>query len=223
MTPSKVIPLSIIAGGVILAGAVYFSIANTHELPTKNQASLVRPVDPTDHVLGNPLAKVFIVEYSDFECTFCRGLHDTLHQLITDEGAQGEVAWVFREFPLTEIHVNAFKDAEAAECAGAVGGAAAFWSFADQLFARQPADPSVYGTIAASLGLPRDAFATCYANAKSTVDTRIMLDRENAIQMGAEGTPFTLILANGKQPVVLSGNYPYDAIKASIDDILGRN
>ena len=66
-------------------------------------ASLVRGIDSTDHVFGNPTAKVIIVEYADFDCTYCKTFNETMHQLIANEGATGNVAWVFRHYPLLEI------------------------------------------------------------------------------------------------------------------------
>lgn len=214
------IPLAIIAAGVILAAAIYFSLP--HAASKNGDLSLVRLVGPTDHILGNPAAKVFVVEYSDFDCEFCSGFSATMHQIIANEGANGKVAWVFREFPLTEIHPNAMRHAEAAECAAEVGGNDAFWKFADTLFANQPVDPSQYGTYAASLAIPGDAFATCFANASSTVDARITADRENALSIGADGTPYTLILTNGQAPVLIAGAAPYEAVKAAIDDALAH-
>ncbi len=214
MKNSLTIPLAIVAGGIIVAGAVYFSIAKT---PSAGNPSLVRPVGVADHILGSPTAPVMIIEYSDFDCEFCRGFHDTLHQIIVNEGASGRVAWVFREFPLSEIHPNAFSAARAAECVAQVAGNDAFWKFTDALFANQPADPSNYGTLASSIGISGTPFATCYATASTTLDARITADRQNALSMGAMGTPFSIILTNGKNPVIMAVGYSYDAVKQLVD------
>jgi len=162
-----------------------------------------------------------IVEYSDFDCGFCKGFHETLLHIVANEGAKGEVAWVFREFPLSEIHPNAFASARAAECVATVAGNDAFWKFADSLFANQPVDPTRYGELAKAAGvLGTDAFATCYMNAATTVDARINADRQNALDAGASGTPYSLILVAGRVPVVMDGAYPYDAVKALVDAAL---
>ncbi|HVB19972.1 MAG TPA: thioredoxin domain-containing protein [Candidatus Paceibacterota bacterium] len=223
MKSSLTIPIAIVFGGIIVAGAVYLSTAKE---PTTSSGtgdpSLVRPVSASDHILGNPAAKVMIVEYADFDCEYCKGFNDTLHQIIASEGANGQVAWVFREFPLTEIHPTALLDARAAECVAQTAGNDAFWKFADELFANQPADPSQYGTLAAGVGLSGDAFATCYATASTTLDARIMADRQNALAIGARGTPYSLILANGRPPVVMDGAYSYDAVKQLVDQALGQ-
>lgn len=214
------IPLAIIAGGVIVAGALYASMPKA---PANiGDPSLVRPVGASDHILGNPVAKVLIVEYSDFDCEFCKNFHTTLHQVIANEGADGDVAWVFRQFPLIEIHPNALSHARAAECAASVAGNDTFWKFSNALFANQPADTGSYGTLAASVGISGDAFATCFASASTTVEARILADRRNALDMGAQGTPYSIILVAGKPPVEMAGAYSYDAVKELIDEALAQ-
>ncbi len=221
MKSSYTIPLAIVLGGIIVAIAVYVSMPKQQSTYSGNgNPALVRPVGTSDHILGNPAAKVMIVEYADFDCEYCKGFDDTLHQIIANEGANGDVAWVYREFPLTEIHPNAMKHAEAAECVAQVAGNDLFWKFADTLFANQPVDPSQYGTFAQQLGVPGTAFAACFSNASSTVDARILADRQNALAMGAQGTPFSVILVAGKPPVVIGGAYPYDAVKQLVDTAL---
>lgn len=222
MKSSYTIPLAIVLGGIIVAVAVYVSTPRQQSSTASGSGNpaLVRPVDASDHILGNPAAPVMIVEYSDFDCTYCKGFNDTLHQIIANEGADGNVAWVFREFPLTEIHPDAMRNAEAAECAASAGGNDAFWAFADDLFANQPADAARYGTFAQQIGIPGGAFASCYADASTTVDARIMADRQNAIDIGAQGTPYSLILVTGKPPVVIPGAYPYAAVQQLVDTAL---
>jgi protein-disulfide isomerase len=216
------IPLAIVLGGVIVAFAVYFSLPHRPGASSgSGDPSLVRSVGSGDHILGNPAAKVMIVEYSDFDCGFCKGFHETLRQIIANEGARGEVAWVFREFPLTEIHPDALTSARAAECIASVAGNDAFWKFADSLFANQPVDRARYGELAKAAGIPSDAFLTCYMNAPA-VDARIAADRKNALDAGGSGTPYSLIIVAGRAPVVMDGAYPYDAVKALVDAALGK-
>lgn len=217
MKSSFTISIAIIIGGIVVAGAVFFSLRKPETLSGTGNPALVRPVASNDHILGNPAAPVVIVEYSDFDCDFCKGFHETLNQIIASEGVKGDVAWVFREFPLIEIHPNAFSHARAAECAAQVAGNDAFWKFTDVLFTNQPIDTAEYGTFASSAGISGNAFATCFANASSTLDARITADRQNALDMGASGTPFSLILVRGKTPVVMNGAYSYDAVKLLIE------
>ncbi|MBI3572435.1 thioredoxin domain-containing protein [Candidatus Kaiserbacteria bacterium] len=221
MERSLTVPIAICIAGVVLAGAVYLSVRHEPSTSSGNgDPILVRPVGSTDHILGSPAAPVQIVEYADFDCEFCRGFSATLHQIVANEGAAGQIAWVYREFPLSEIHPNALAHAEAAECVAATAGNDAFWAFADSLFKNQPADPATYGTLAAAAGVKGDAFASCYASASSSVLARIQADRQNALAVGARGTPYSLILVAGHAPVVMDGAYTYDAVKQLVDQAL---
>ncbi len=222
MSSSNTLPFAIIAGGVIVAIAIYISLSPGISDPQRGDPSLVRPVGASDHILGNPNATVFIVEYSDFDCEFCKEFHETLHQLMATEGTSGKVAWISRQFPLSEIHPNALPHARAAECAAVAGGNEGYWKFADALFKNQPANPTTYGALAQAAGIPNNAFSACYVQAATTVDPRITADRENALAVGASGTPHSLILVDGKPPVVVNGAYSYDALKKLLDEVLGN-
>jgi protein-disulfide isomerase len=220
---SLTVPVAILAAGAILALAVYAYYSGTApKAKTPGDPSLVRPVGAGDHILGNPAARAKIVEYSDFDCTYCKTFHQTLSELIANEGDDGRVAWVFREFPLAEIHENALTHAIAAECVAQISGNDAFWKFADALFAKQPADPKDYGALALAAGVPGDSFSSCYTTASSTVIARIRADRQNAIDVGARGTPYSLLVVDGKAPVVLEGAYSYDALKDLVAKALGN-
>ncbi|MBI4065803.1 thioredoxin domain-containing protein [Candidatus Kaiserbacteria bacterium] len=225
MKSSFTIPTAIVMGGIIVAVAVYVSQPKRPDADAGNPA-LVRPVSASDHILGNPAAPVVIVEYSDFDCDFCKGFHDTLHQIIANAGANGKVAWVFRHFPLSEIHPNARAHARAAECVAATSGNDAFWKFSNALFASQPVDPSNYGALASSVGISGDTFATCYSTASTTLDARITADRQNALDIGAAGTPYSIMLVNGsagwRTYEVMAGAYSYDAVKQLIDQALAQ-
>ncbi len=224
LKPSYLIPLAIVIGGIIIAIAVYASIAKS---PARGEVNptLVRSLDSSDHISGNPAAKVVIVEYSDFDCGYCKTFNDTMHQIIANEGAKGNVAWVLRQFPLFEIHPNALSHARASECVAQVAGNDTFWKFANALFENQPVDPSTYGTLAKSVGVTGDAFAKCYAAAagpSSTVEAKILRDRQNALDIGAKGTPFSVILITGKKPVVMDGGYSYEEVKQLVLEALGK-
>ena len=221
MKSSLTVPLAIGLGGAVVAAAVYLSMPKNPSADAGNSA-LLRPVGAGDHILGNPAARVVIVEYSDFDCAFCKDFHETLHQIIASEGADGDVAWVFRQFPLTEIHPNALSHARAAECAAETGGNDAFWRFSDILFKNQPAASTKYGEFANAAGIPGDAFAACFSNAAAVVDERIYADRRNALDIGAPGTPYSLILVAGEAPIVVKGAPPYDAVKLLIDEALAN-
>ncbi|TSC70523.1 MAG: DSBA oxidoreductase [Parcubacteria group bacterium Gr01-1014_49] len=221
MGRSSKIPIAIVIGGVIIAGALYFSVPKLFPT-TIEHSSLVRPVTTSDHILGNPAAPAIIVVYCDFESAFCKDFDDTLHQIVANEGINGKVAVAYRAFPLSELHPNALSHARAAECIAETGGNDAFWKFEEALFKNQPVEPTRYGTFASALGISGDAFAQCYVDAATTVDARIEADRQNALDIGANGAPYSLILVTGKPPLVMAGAYPYDAVQKLIDQALGN-
>jgi protein-disulfide isomerase len=93
---------------------------------------LVVPVQAADHAVGPDHARVIVVEYGDFECPTCKVAAPAVKMLLDDYA--GKVRFVFRHFPLEEVHPHALAAAEAAECAGEQGK---FWEMSDLLFANQ--------------------------------------------------------------------------------------
>jgi protein-disulfide isomerase len=92
------------------------------------------PVSPEDHALGIPQARVTLVEYGDYECSSCGAAYPVLKELQKLMG--DSLRFVFRNFPLAEMHPHAFLAAESAEAAGAQGQ---FWPMHDTLYERQDA------------------------------------------------------------------------------------
>lgn len=87
---------------------------------------------PTDHIVGNPNAPIVIVEYSDSDCPYCQKFHATMHQI---KDAYGDkVAWVYRHFPLDNLHPKARMEAEASECVAKLSDDATFWKYLDAMF-----------------------------------------------------------------------------------------
>lgn len=217
------VPLSIVIAGGIIAVAVYFVNKNPGVVvnPDGTITADVKPVDSSDHILGNPDAPIKLIEYSDFECPHCKTYQSTLKQIMEAYGGNGQVAWVFRHFPIYEIHTKAPKEAEAAECAAEVGGNDGFWKFADRLFEVTPSndglDLASLPEIAASVGLDREKFKACLDSGKYAA--KVQSQRQEAIKVGAQGTPFILISVRGTY-LPLPGSQPVGAIRSAIDEIL---
>lgn len=89
----------------------------------------VVPSEPGDHVFGDPNATVTIIEYSDFECPFCKGFHPTLKKIVDE--SNGNVKWIYRNYPL---HQHSFEKLVAAECVAKIKGNDAYWEYGDLLF-----------------------------------------------------------------------------------------
>jgi protein-disulfide isomerase len=102
-----------------------------------SQKHLEPPVGPKDHSLGGDAAAVTLVEYGDFECPDCGSAYPILKRV--QHRLSGRLRFVFRHFPLGDIHPHAEHAAEAAESVAALGGPAAFWAMHDLMFEHQDA------------------------------------------------------------------------------------
>lgn len=172
------------------------------------------------NVLGKAEAPVTIVEYSDFQCPYClRHFSETQARLVADYVNTGKVKILFKNFPIPELHPQAFQASVAAECAADQGK---FWAYHDVLFQRFGArtvdyTPVGLGGYAVGLQLDREKFDACLRDEKITA--RVNADRQEGNRLGVRGTPTFFI--NGQQ---LVGAQPYEAFKAVIDAALaGRN
>jgi len=223
------IPVAIIIAGGLIAGAVFLgNDNNTSNTPPTQKAPEqtgstddVRPVSSDDHILGNPNASVVIVEYSDFECPFCKGFHGTMNQVMDEYGTDGQVAWVYRHFPLDQLHpVKARAEAVASECVNELGGNDAFWQFANRFFELTPSNnrtdiESVIPQIVGEIGIDEQSFNECMNSGK--YDQHIESDIANAIETGGRGTPWSVIIASNGKTFPLNGAQSYASVKQLIE------
>ena len=79
--------------------------------------------------MGSASAPIVIIEYSDYECPYCKAFGPTLKRIVTE--SKGNVAWVYRHWP---IHQGSFEKLVAAECVAKIKGNDAFWQYSDLLF-----------------------------------------------------------------------------------------
>lgn len=174
------------------------------------------PVTEADHIRGNINADVVLVEYSDFECPFCKTFKATVDQIVTDYG--DKVAIVYRHYPLS-FHPKAQKSAEASECVAELGGNEAFWAFHDVVFERMPnLELTQLGGVAAEIGVDQAAFQTCLDSGKYA--KKVADDLAGGSKAGVSGTPGTILVSkNGKRDFV-SGAYPVESVKAQIDALM---
>lgn len=218
------VPIAIIVAGGIIAVAVYF-INKQPATPTPDGQSNanVRPYDPAqDHILGNPNAPVKIIEYSDFECPHCKTYAATLKSLIEEYGPSGNVAWVYRHFPIVELHSKAAKESEAAECAAEVGGGdTAFFNFVHRLYEITPSnnglDLNALPDIAAGVGIDREAFKACLDSGK--YKDKVQSQVNEALALGIRGTPHSFISVAGNM-LPVEGSQSISALRSAINAIL---
>jgi len=196
------------------------------EQKRQEAAGAVRPVSAEDHIRGTLDAPVVVIEFSDFECPFCKGFHQTMKELMGEYGEDGEIAWVYRHFPLDELHSKARKEAQASECANELGGNDAFWAFTDRLFEVTPSndrlDLGLLSIIAEEIGLDRDEFAACLEGDESggKFAAHIEADYQDALASGGTGTPYTLVIGRTGEIFTVNGAQPYAAMKSIVDSAL---
>ncbi len=223
------IPGAIVLAGMLVAGAIFFTQGKSENAAAVGKAAgekpaeiTVRPVDSTDHILGNPNAELVIVEYSDTECPFCKNFHMTMRQVIDEYGKNGKVAWVYRHFPLVQLHSKAPKEAEATECAADIGGKTKFWDYINRLFELTPSndglDPAKLPLIAKEVGIDQKQFETCLSSGKFTA--AVQKSYEEAVAAGARGTPYSIIITKSGDKMPIDGAEPHASLKAIIDSLL---
>lgn len=190
------------------------------QAPQVAQVSEPPQVTDKDHIRGSKNAKAILVEYSDFECPYCKQFHPTMQQVTKEYG--DKVAWVYRHFPLP-FHQNAEKEAEASECATDLGGNTKFWEYADKIFDQTTSGGTGISfdqlvPLAKSIGLDGDKFKTCLDSGKYAQQIKDSVS--GGSQSGVNGTPGTIILVQGKKPALIPGALPYNQVKLLIDEAL---
>lgn len=178
------------------------------EAPVTQQPQYTRYDIPTDnfYALGPADAPITIVEFSDFECPFCRRWHAEVYKPLL-AAYPGQIRLVYRNLPLTSIHPDALAAAEAAMCAGEQD---VYWKYHDKLFSSESLGRDVYLQYAQDLGLNMQTFEACLNDHKyqKTIET----DSDFAVNLGVRSTPTFFI--NG---LAVVGAQPLDVFKQVID------
>ena len=175
---------------------------------------------------GAAKATIAIVEFSDYQCPFCRRYAaNTLPQVIKDYVDAGKLRYVFRDFPIARIHPAATGAAVAARCAGAQGK---YWEMHDRFFANQPAlKQRKWKDHATALGLDTDAFDQCMID--KDMEQAVKRDIADGRKVGVTGTPafyFGTVSADGKTlkaTEMIRGARPYGSFKEVIDRLLAKH
>lgn len=233
------IPTAIVIAGALIAAAGYFgsgtvgpssneavgtgdhdNTAAAPVRPTEAAVGEVREVTADDHIRGARDAKVTVIEYSDFECPFCKRFHPTMQQLITEY--PNDVRWVYRHFPLEQLHSKATKQAEATECAGEQGK---FWEMTDKIFEVTPSndglDMSTLPDLARQVGVANiQQFQSCLDSGKYA--DRVAADVADAGAAGARGTPYSIVIAPNGEKFPINGAQSYASVKQVVDKALGN-
>ncbi len=204
-------PAAIPAGGQSSQGGSSSTAQSppTSEVPEVNYDNIVRydvPIDD-DPVLGPSDAPITIIEFSDYECPFCKKWHAEVYQRLL-QSYPDEIRLVYRDFPLTNIHPNAVPAAQAANCAHEQGR---FWEYHDKLFeGAYGLGEDAYMQYALEVDLNIPSFEQCIAEDRYVEE--IQADFDFAAQMGVSSTPTFFI--NG---IALIGAQPFEVFQQVID------
>lgn len=206
---------------ILIVGVLGFAVFEGK----KNSKSTRKIEDPysvqaDDHIRGKTDAKVSLITYGDYECPACNAWEPEVQTMLTEY--QDRVAFIFRNFPLTDKHVNAYAAARAAEAASLQGK---FWEMHDLLYEKwnewkgdNKSAQSKFETYAEELNLNLTQFKLDYES--SAVADRINSDLASANKIGATGTPTFVV--NGERFDVGSLADSKDKLKALIDKKLAE-
>lgn len=223
-TPAWVLPVAILAAGAIVAGALYYVRVHSTVEKVVGDPSVVRPVTPQDHLMGNPTAPVVVIEYGDMDSEYTKSFNAIMQQIMTEYADSGKVAWVYRHLPIVALHKNSAMHASASECVSSIAGPQAFWGFMNGIAAQAPGDnqfdPRDYETVVRGLGVDMTIFNQCIA--KGTFEQRVQDDYQNAMLAGATGAPYLVLTVKGKEPITIDGALPYTSMKKVLEEALKR-
>ncbi|MEX1063708.1 MAG: thioredoxin domain-containing protein [Candidatus Paceibacterota bacterium] len=202
---------------LILGGAVWGVIKLGGGTGPVQTGALTVDVNDADWSKGNPEAAVTLVEYSDFQCPACGAFYPVLKQIHEDYGDQ--LKFVYRHFPLKQIHPNAEPAARAAEAAGLQGK---FWEMHDLLFENQISwsdqrnVDETFEQYASGLGLDIDKFKEDFSS--GAVKDAVDADVDGGFSAGVNATP-TFFLNGEKMPSPRS----YDEFLNNIIEAINAN
>jgi protein-disulfide isomerase len=221
------LPASILISAVLISASLIYNAGKKDIVfeskkdavsPTPTPLN-VRPVSDNDHILGDKNAPVKIIEFSDLECPFCKRFHSTMKQALEYYG--NKVAWIYRHYPLDTLHSKARKEAEASECAAELGGNSAFWAYIDRVFEITPSnnglDSNLLPQIAADIGLNRKSFEDCLLSGRHA--ERVEADVKDALNSGARGTPYSIVVGRDGKKYVIPGALPFESNDPQIPSV----
>ena len=190
------------------ANAAQPSGGEVAEVPITPEAQYTRYDIPTEGYpsLGPDDAPITIVEFSDFQCPFCRRFHQDTYDALLN-AYPGQIRFVYRNLPLTSIHPDAMPSAIASMCANDQN---AYWDYHDKLFSSETLDRATFVQYAMELNLNVEEFSTCLDSGKH--DEFIQQDMDFALNLGVQSTPTFFI--NG---LAIVGAQPLSSFQQLID------
>ena len=216
-------------GNVSTGGSDSGSGTQVPNNPTQQPSKVSASIDD-DAFIGSEDAPVTIIEFSDYQCPFCRKFWvETLPLIKSEYVDTGKVKFVYRDFPLTSLHPMAFPSAEAAECVRDVAGNdKAYFEYHDKIFGEQNIldTGSLTGTVRSTVTYTNNDLKNWAKDLGYNIDScldsgkfksEVQKDLSDAQAAGGQGTPFFVILGSDGQGTPLSGAYPFSAFQQIIE------
>lgn len=199
-------------------------VDDTNPTPTNAQdVTDVPPLTKNDHVLGDQNAQITLIEYSDFECPYCKQFHPTVNKLVEDYA--GKVNVVYRHFPLSFHDPLASLAAEASECVADLGGNDAFWEFTDTYYTKTTSNgngmtPDGIVQIAKDIGINTKKFQVCLDAGTFAQDVKD--DLAGGAGAGIQGTPGSFLVGPDGSAQLISGAVPYSQLVDAVESLLAE-
>ncbi|NOJ27161.1 MAG: disulfide bond formation protein DsbA [Nitrososphaera sp.] len=218
-----------IAAAAIIAGGSVFAFMSNSAKPQNNPqdtkeilARLTTPSIPNANALGSDAANITIVEFGDYQCTWCMRFHkETRDSIMTNYVDTGSVKFLFKDFPINDLADKASSTAaEASYCAADQGK---YWEYHNELYHNWDGENTGWITkdslrqFASNVEMPDQAeFNSCLDSGKysKTVRDNYILARD----VGLKATPSFIVIPASGEPILLEGAYPYDTFKKVIED-----
>ena len=183
------------------------------------QARNILNLKNNDHIRGKKNAEFLMIEYSDFQCPFCKRFHSTASQFVAQNS---DVAWIFRHFPLPSHEPLASQQALAAECVAKIKGNDAFWQANDLIFKTNPNNFEKIAQMAEKVGIEQEEFLNCFENKEQIkiIADGIFKDLKEGESAGVKGTPgvFLIHRASGNTKII-PGAVSIKYLKNALDEL----
>lgn len=169
----------------------------------------IKKIGRNEPVKGEKNARYVLIEYSDYECPYCKDFHASLSKFISENK---DFKWVYRHFPLAQLHAGATDKAISASCVLEEAGNDKFWEFSDALFENQALAVSDLTNLAKKVGVDEKDYNKCVKDFDKTSLADVY---DKASKIGIGGTPSTIILdTKTNNSTLVVGGLPTDEILA---------
>lgn len=222
-SPKKFFFLIALGVAALFVGLYFLRLTGSHILDTESKKQAKEKIGflkltESDHILGSKNADIFLIEYADVNCSFCRRLHPKLKQLVKNGPTGATISWVYRHFPLAVSVDRIDPEEKALECVAVQGGDSTFFAYLEKIVAiavgRENLTVKQLTQIAEEINLNMNVFNDCFAS--TTYDNRIFHDHWMGSAVGVSTVPHTFLLTREGVLEEVVGNKPLSVYEGVI-------